>query len=68
MTRSVAVGLLSLLLSVFLIRQIVHQLRSGTFRARARMSAGRVKLTHMALGDYRLAGSVSVGRAFLHFS
>jgi hypothetical protein len=34
MTRSVAVGLLSLLLSAFLIRQIVYQLRSGTFRAR----------------------------------
>jgi hypothetical protein len=34
MTWSVAVGLLSLLLSAFLIRQIVYQLLCGTFRAR----------------------------------
>ena len=56
MTRSVAVGLLSLLLSVFLIRQIVHQLRSGTFRARARMSAGRVKLTQYGIGRLSARG------------
>ena len=56
MTRSVAVRLLSLLLSVFLIRQIVHQLRSGTFRARARMSAGRVKLTQYGIGRLSARG------------
>jgi hypothetical protein len=34
MTPSVAVRLLSLLFSAFLIRQILHRLRCGTFRAR----------------------------------
>jgi len=50
MTRSVAVGLLSLLPSAFLIQQIVYQLAPDHSAPVERTSTGRVKLTQYGIG------------------